>query len=27
MKNNILFCFFVSILASYNIYAQSENYV
>jgi len=26
MKNNILFCFFVSILASYNIYAQSENY-
>ena len=26
MKNNILFCFFISILASYNIYAQSENY-
>ena len=26
MKNNILFYFFVSILASYNIYAQSENY-
>ena len=26
MKNNIIFCFFISILASYNIYAQSENY-
>lgn len=26
MKNNILFYFFISILASYNIYAQSENY-
>ena len=26
MKNDILFCFFISILASYNIYAQSENY-
>ncbi len=26
MKNNILFCFFISILASQNIYAQSENY-
>ena len=26
MKNNILFCFFISFLASYNIYAQSENY-
>ena len=26
MRNNILFCFFISILASYNIYAQSENY-
>ena len=26
MKNNLLFCFFISILASYNIYAQSENY-
>ena len=26
MKNNILFCFFISILASNNIYAQSENY-
>ncbi len=26
MKNNILFCFFISILVSYNIYAQSENY-
>ena len=26
MKNNILFCFFISILASHNIYAQSENY-
>ena len=26
MKNNILFCFFIFILASNNIYAQSENY-
>tara|TARA_A100000164_G_scaffold6498_1_gene5699 strand:- start:3548 stop:4375 length:828 start_codon:yes stop_codon:yes gene_type:complete len=26
MKNNIIFCFFISILASNNIYAQSENY-
>ena len=26
MKNNILFCFVISILASYNINAQSENY-
>ena len=26
MKNNILFCFFISILATFNIYAQSENY-
>ena len=26
MKNNILFYFFISILASKNIYAQSENY-
>jgi len=26
MKNNILFCFFISFLASNNIYAQSENY-
>ena len=26
MKNNILFCFFISIIASQNIYAQSENY-
>ena len=26
MKNNVLFYFFISILASYNIYAQSENY-
>jgi hypothetical protein len=26
MKNNILFCFFIFILASNNIYSQSENY-
>ena len=26
MKNNIIFYFFISILASKNIYAQSENY-
>ena len=26
MKNNILFCFFISVFLSVNMYAQSENY-
>ena len=26
MKNNILYCFFISVFLSVNMYAQSENY-